>query len=262
MSSQAARIHSIATPDDDAGSGATRTLARGLAILDCFASHGPRLTLQQIAEATGLAKATAFRLVHTLEDLGWLSHNEQHEYALSGKVASLAAACTGTDVLDVARPVMRELAERCGHSVTLHTLAGNRRVWLEAIASASILRAIHYSKQPVPLCMGAATLVLLASLPPLELQGLLPEAAEAVNCPLAELASIVDTARRQGYAVSHGGGAEGITGVAAPIAAGPHGGVLCITIVLPTPAAKGHVVELIDLVKDAAARLSRRLAHR
>lgn len=245
---------------DDGSGAATRTLLRGLAILDCFAAQGGKLTLQQIADTTGLAKATAFRLVHTLQAGGWLAQNERHEYVLAGKAAALSAASRGPDVLEVARPVMRELAERCGHSVTLHTLAGKRRLWLEAVATAPILRAIHFSKRPVPLCLGAATLALLASMPPLELQALLPEAAEGMNCPLAELESIIDTARRQGHAVSHGGGAEGITGIAAPIAAGRHGGVLCITIVLPTPAAKGLMVELTQLVKAAAADISHRLA--
>jgi DNA-binding IclR family transcriptional regulator len=253
---------SMATPalTDDTATVSTRTLMRGLAVLECFGSHGPRLTLQQIAEATGLPKATAFRLVHTLEAAGWLRHDGLQNYSLASKVTALSATAPGVGILEAARPVMRDLAERSGHSVTLHTLAGNRRIWLEAIATAPILRAIHYSRQPVPLCLGGATLALLASMPPLELQTLLPGAAESMGCPVPELQSIIDTARRQGYAVSHGGGAEGITGIAAPIATGKQGGVLCITIVLPTPAAKGQVVELIDMVRAAAAEISARLA--
>lgn len=245
---------------DDTGGGSTRTLVRGLAILDCFGPNSSRLTLQQIAQLTGLPKATAFRLVHTLEATGWLVHSGPQEYALSGKFATRAAVqVDGLNLRDTARPIMRELAERSGHSVTLHTLAGDRRVWLEAIASAPILRAIHYSDQPVPLCLGGATLVLLASMPPLELQAILGSAAESAQCPPEELQAIIETTRRQGYAVSHGGGAAGITGIAAPIFTGRHGGLLCITVVLPTPAAKGQVAELVALTQDAAQRISQLL---
>lgn len=247
------------TQVDAGGNVGTRTLVRGLAILDCFGPHAPHLTLQRISQMTGLPKATAFRLVHTLESRGWLVHNKLQEYSLSSKF-SAAPAVTTPSILELARPVMRDLAENSGHGVTLHTLAGGRRVFLDAVASASMLRAIHYSSHPVPLCLGGATLVLLASMPPLELQALLPAAAESANCPPQELLSIVETTRRQGYAVSHGGGAEGITGIAAPVLAGKHAGVICITIVLPTPAAKGRVSELVALARDAAARLSNRLA--
>ncbi len=253
------RTESIGTPREDAGASPTRTLVRGLAILDCFSPYAPRLTLQQISNMTGLPKATAFRLVHTLESRGWLIHNDLQEYALSSKLAA-SATQSAPSILELARPVMRDLAERSGEGVTLHTLAGSCRVFLDAVASAPILRAIHYSSDPVPLCLGGATLVLLASMPRTDLQQLLPLAAQSVGCPPSELLSIIDTTRRQGYAVSHGGGAEGITGIAAPVPTGKHGGLLCITIVLPTASAKGRVTELVAMTKEAAVTLSCRMA--
>jgi len=246
---------------NEPGGTSTRTLLRGLAILDCFRLEAADLTLQQIVQMTGLPKATVFRLVHTLEAAGYLVHRDSQKYALSSKFGSRTLVSADSAHLRAqALPVMRELAEASGHGVTLHTMVGNRRIWLDAVATEPMRRAIHYSNQPVPLCLGGATLVLLASMPPLELKAMLSSAAESSRCPPEELLAIVETTRRQGYAVSHGGGAAGITGIAAPIFTGPNGGLLCITIVLPTAAAKGKVADLVSLTLNAAQRISEKLA--
>ena len=45
-------------------------LARGLAVIECFGTDAPELTLSEVAARTGLTPATARRALLTLEALG------------------------------------------------------------------------------------------------------------------------------------------------------------------------------------------------
>ena len=47
-------------------------LARGLDVLTAFTPHRPAMTLTEVAEATGLARPTARRILLTLAELGYV----------------------------------------------------------------------------------------------------------------------------------------------------------------------------------------------
>jgi DNA-binding IclR family transcriptional regulator len=75
----------------------------------------------------------------------------------------------------------------------------------------------------------------------------------------AALLRCVARARRQGYAVSHGGYSEGGYGIAAPVI-GPTGeAVATVSIGGPTERMKPNQKRFVDIVTSQAAGLSRRL---
>ena len=49
------------------------TLAKGLAVLGTFDKARPAMTLSQAAQATGLSRATARRILRTLTELGYVA---------------------------------------------------------------------------------------------------------------------------------------------------------------------------------------------
>src|SRR6478736_1008029 len=51
-------------------------LARGLDVIACFDRERPELSLSDVAQATGLARPTARRLLLTLEELGYVRSRE------------------------------------------------------------------------------------------------------------------------------------------------------------------------------------------
>jgi len=53
------------------------SLARGLAILSAFSEENPQLSLTDIAQRLKLNKSTTFRLLSTLEHLGYLQRDPQ-----------------------------------------------------------------------------------------------------------------------------------------------------------------------------------------
>jgi len=117
-------------------------LARGLSVLRCFRQGDRFLGNQEIAERTGLPKATVSRLTYTLTNLGYLNHSKRfNQYSLGPAVLSLGHSMLGNlDALKSARPLMQELADYSEASVSLAARDGLHMVYLEnCVARANMI---------------------------------------------------------------------------------------------------------------------------
>jgi DNA-binding IclR family transcriptional regulator len=105
-------------------------LARGLAILRCFERGAQYLGNNEIATATGLPKPTVSRLTFTLTSLGYLTYSpSQEKYALGTAVLSLGHAfLKGNNIVTIAHPLMRELADYAQSAVMLASANNNRMI--------------------------------------------------------------------------------------------------------------------------------------
>ncbi|WP_328807403.1 IclR family transcriptional regulator [Paraburkholderia elongata] len=97
------------------------TLAHGLALLNCFKVDDAILSNKDFAERTGLSKATVSRLTYTLGMLGFLRYdNTVRKYRLGAAVVSVGyPLLQGLRIRELARPLMRELADVARGSVSL-----------------------------------------------------------------------------------------------------------------------------------------------
>lgn len=236
-----------------------RTVARALSVFDCFGSDRPQLTLGEIAEAIGLAKSTTFRLVQTLELLGFLTR-QGVSYALSDKFLALAAAVrSSADMREIAQPVLERLAAQTGEAITLHALVDRQRVCIATVNVTPGQTDVNQPGERRPLGLGGASLVLMAFQDAATLAGILPLAAKTAGCSRKELASIIGHVREQGYATSHGGGARGLSGIAAPIFDAQGRVRYAVAVLIPKGRARGRVAAVAKQVTDAAAEISTRL---
>jgi len=114
-------------------------LSRGLQILDCFKSTERFLSNQELAECTGLPKATVFRLAHTLVSHGYLEYSvARGKFYLGNHLISLGFTVLGSlNVRQVARPLMRELAEQSSASVGIGARDKRKMIYVENSASAA-----------------------------------------------------------------------------------------------------------------------------
>jgi DNA-binding IclR family transcriptional regulator len=112
-----------------------RSLERGINILRTFKPGSDLLGNGEIAERTGLARATVSRLTQTLVDSGMLEHDSHHRaYRLAAPVLSLAHAMrSGSPVLQVAGPLMRQEAEQRKINVGLAVADRDEMVYLESV---------------------------------------------------------------------------------------------------------------------------------
>jgi DNA-binding IclR family transcriptional regulator len=112
-----------------------RSLERGIAILQAFRPGADLLGNGELAERTGLSRATVSRLAQTLVDSGMLEHDRRRRaYRLAAPVLSLAHAMrSGSPVLQVAGPWMRSEAEERKINVGLAVADGDEMVYLESV---------------------------------------------------------------------------------------------------------------------------------
>jgi DNA-binding IclR family transcriptional regulator len=108
-------------------------VARAFSILRCFGHGEQYLGNQDIARRTNLPKATVSRLTFTLARLGYLEYSPSLEkYALGTAVLALSHAfMKNNDVVTIARPLMRQLADYTQAAVMLGAADGLRMIVLD-----------------------------------------------------------------------------------------------------------------------------------
>src|SRR5438309_7370643 len=86
-----------------------QSLDRGLAVIRAFGPDRERLSLSEVARATGLTRAAARRFLLTLVKLGYV-RNDGREFSLRPRVLELGYAyLSGLALPEVAAPHMEEL---------------------------------------------------------------------------------------------------------------------------------------------------------
>ena len=191
-------------------------LDRTLAIVEAVGS-GSR-TFSDIAEATGLARSTAHRLLKALEAQGLVSFDAGFGYRLGPRLVRLAsAAMRELPLRELARPALERLARVTGETAQLFVRSGDERLCIDVVESESELRTIVPVGASLPLTAGSAGKVIMAWAPDRErLLGLLrPFTARtpAVDRLRRQLA----VAHRHGWAESSGEREPGVASVSAPV---------------------------------------------
>jgi len=235
-----------------------RSVQRILAVFESFSTERTSLTLQQIADRIDLPKSTAFRIVQSLEQAGYLVRLPDQQYCLSFRFTRLAGLVKSTlGIREIARPIMTELAEESRETVSIHTISGNQRVCIDALATAATLRSVIQTGEQVPLLSGSASKVLLAYLPRTVLMPLLGPIARKTKRTQTDWLAELETVRSRGYAISHGERLLGVTAISAPIF-GVHEEVrYCLSLGGPSVRLQLHEKEFIRKVRSAAANISR-----
>lgn len=253
------------------GSYRVEALAKGLRILDAFATAGPVLSLGEVVEMTGLPMPTAFRLVATLEDAGYLERELTGAYRPSLRVLPLGqASLEGSDVVSVARGPLRALADRTGQTVNLGVLSGDQVLYLIRQRNADLVTANLQVGSTLPAVYSSLGKVLLAFLGADELHSRLadwsferPPGPHAVTSR-AELERQLEQVQKSGYAVQDQEVAAGLRAVAAPIR--NRDGRVVAAMNLAVKAADCTLEHLLDSYKEpvlaVASEISTRLGYR
>ncbi|MFE9445652.1 IclR family transcriptional regulator C-terminal domain-containing protein [Streptomyces sp. NPDC006602] len=116
------------------------SLARGLTVLTAFGEGRAELTLTDVAQATGLARATARRALITYEHLGLVTPGStQRTFALTPRVLSLGfPPLSRTSLSRIATPHLADLSARIHESASLAVLTSSgQEIQYTARANAS-----------------------------------------------------------------------------------------------------------------------------
>jgi IclR family transcriptional regulator, pca regulon regulatory protein len=197
-------------------------LARGLDVLTCFDQARPRLSLAEVATATGLARPTARRLLLTLQELGYVRQADGL-FALTPRVLRLGIAYVGSlGMWDIARPHLADLVAHTHESSSMAQLDGSDIVYVARVAVPKIIALRVHIGTRFPALQTSQGKVLLAALAPDELAATLAEPSRSGLPPFlrrdpAEVSRELLAVRARGWALADEELAPGVRSVAAPV---------------------------------------------
>jgi DNA-binding IclR family transcriptional regulator len=143
------------------------TLARGLDVLELFASASPELSQKEISQTLGLPMPTVHRLVALLTERGWLGRDPAtRRLRLGMQTARLVPALlAGMRLPELARPHLARLARDVRETVNMAILEGSEIVYLLSESGDRLLTAQVTIGMRLPAHCTALGKCLLAQLP-------------------------------------------------------------------------------------------------
>jgi IclR family transcriptional regulator, pca regulon regulatory protein len=199
-----------------------QSLDRGLAVIRAFGPDRERLSLSEVARATGLTRAATRRFLLTLVKLGYV-RSDGREFSLRPRVLELGYAyLSGLAMPEVAAPHLEELVARVRESSSISVLDGQHIVYVARVPTKRIMTVSISVGTRFPAYATSMGRVLLAGMSPEDLDHYLAEAdlqpitASTVTDP-DRLREIVSEVGKQGYAIVDQELEEGLRAIAAPI---------------------------------------------
>jgi len=199
-----------------------QSLDRGLAVIRAFGPDRERLSLSDVARATGLTRAATRRFLLTLVKLGYV-RSDGREFSLRPRVLELGYAyLSGLAMPEVAAPHLEELVAQVRESSSISVLDGQYIVYVARVPTKRIMTVAISVGTRFPAYATSMGRVLLAGMSEEEFDRYLAEAvlepitARTVTDP-DRLREIVREVARQGYAIVDQELEEGLRAIAAPI---------------------------------------------
>jgi IclR family transcriptional regulator, pca regulon regulatory protein len=215
----------MSTPADRSGQvdrDFVQSLERGLAVIRSFSADHSRMTLSEAARAAGLTRATARRVLHTLDVLGYVT-TDGRTFALAPRVLDLGYAYLSSfQVGEIAQAAMEELSGSAHESVSTAVLDGTEIVYVARVPTSRIMRIGLSIGSRLPAYATSMGRVLLADLSRSQVEDVLDRSelvARTANTVTdrSALVAIIDQVREQGYAIVDEELEDGVRSIAAPL---------------------------------------------
>jgi IclR family pca regulon transcriptional regulator len=198
------------------------SFAKGLRVLEHFSAERPRLTIAEVAEATGLDRATARRCLLTLHDLGYADHDGKY-FTLTPRVLRLGmGALAALPLPQIVQPWLDQLSEQIDQSCSVSILDGTDIVYLARAAQRRVMSIGLMPGSRLPAHCTSMGRVLLAALHEedaravIEVSDLTPRTAHSLTHP-EEIIEEITAVRAQGYAMVDQEVELGLRSLAVPI---------------------------------------------
>ncbi|MGW1254412.1 IclR family transcriptional regulator domain-containing protein [Streptomyces sp. NPDC002513] len=198
------------------GRGFVESLARGLTVITSFGEGRSALTLTEVAEATGLARATARRALITLEHLGYVTAHGR-TFRLTPRVLGLGfPALSRAALADIAAPHLTALSHLLHESASLAVLTGDDIQYTARVAPNRIMSVHIALGSRLPAYATSLGRVMLADLSEPALPRPVALTSRTVTDP-DELRAVLGRVRREGFALVDGELEEGLRSIAVPV---------------------------------------------
>lgn len=230
-------------------------LKRGLAILQAFSPEQPELTISDLARVAEITRSSAFRIVYTLENAGYLKKvRDSKKYRLGYKVLELGFGfLTGLDIMERATPYLRELSETVPASSHLTALDDKEVIYL-----ATYQGKINFSSNVrvgtrFPAYATTTGRILLGELPEEILEqrysgAVLKSYSHRTAKNYEDLVSVLNTDRNNGFSISWEHFEKGVCSIAAPVR--DHTGKIVFAVSASAPTSSVEREHFESVIRD------------
>ncbi len=240
-------------------------LERGLLLLCEFTRSNRTLTAPELARRLALPRSTIFRLLTTLETMGFVTRSG-NEYRLGMSVLRLGFEYLASlELTELGQPLLARLCDRVNYPSNLVVRDGRSIVYVAKVSPPSVFSSAVNVGTRLPAHATVLGRILLEDLSLSELRELFPEDHLEQHSPCTpknalELFDLVQADRQSGFVSGEGFFESSISTVAAPVRDGSSKIVAALGVTVPT-AQIAHVNfnELLLQVRRSADELSRLL---
>lgn len=249
-------------------------LERGLRILTEFSPREPVLGAPELSKRLGIPRTTVFRLLQTLESLGFLERADRGDrnYRLGVAVLRLGFEyLSSLELTDLGLPLIEALRDATSLSAHIVIRDGRDVVFVaKAQSHAQVYSSVKVNVGTrLPAHATTHGHVLMGDLTLDELHTLYPEEklerfTKQTPATVAELYERVRDDAVRGYAISESSFENGISVISAPVRNDKGRIAAVITTTIPRSQIDAALIDsgLIDKVRNAAEQLSMRLNYR
>lgn len=242
----------------------TRSLLRGLSVIEALAGSQGGMGPTQLAQSTNLDKGTVTRLLYTLIEASYVRRDpETRRYALTPRILHIAEGVqTQLDLRHLARPHLRKLRDAVRETVHLGILDHDKIVYVEKLQpptqSVQLITGVGQTMPVHSTALGKAILSRTEASRLDEIVGRLTfhKQTEKTIGSAPELFKALESVRAKGFAVDDEENMDGVSCVAAPLIDAKGLVTGAVSISSPTFRVAGRLEDLGQLLLETTAAIS------
>lgn len=178
--------------------------------IECLAQNGA-MGLQELSTALSLNKSTVHRILNSLICMDYVRQDpETTKYSLSFKICGLSnQILSQNNMIDIARPFIKELSANSGETVHLVQLDGIHATYIDKVeASQNSVRMISMVGKSIPLYCSGVGKAILADMPDSKIESIwkmssIQQLTEHTVTRFVDFMNLIEETRRSGYALDN-----------------------------------------------------------
>ena len=233
-------------------------------LLDAIAKHDEAVSLKILAADTGLHPSTAFRILASLAEQGFVERSGRGNYQLGVKLMQLGSRVSASvDIRKIALPIMEKLRDELGETINLTVREGDEVVYIERSVAKRMMKVEQVIGSRAPLHVTAVGKLMLgeqgeAACRSYAKRSKLPAYTSNTYSKLAALLPECLAAAKRGYALDNEEAELGVGCIGTLVRDASGQAVAGLSVSAPIERRRD---EWIPLIVQACAQLSKKLGY-